>query len=166
MSVSIVLVSTISIAVNGIAYKQQRIQLDRQIIECLVLIFHTLFAIIGFNSIFAMPPSSNNTIGMGISGIRALVAEMTRVFDTFNGQSVWTITINLIPAVDLIMCMAKLWPAHWIKIQQQKPQQQRQRRRKQNFTTVAANQINGKPTLKFRKHFKPRCKMFAERSCR
>lgn len=188
MPVKIVLISRISIAVNVIApHKQQQqqlhqhqhhhIQFDRQIIECLVvLIFHTLFiVIIGFDSIiFAMPSLSNNfTIGMGISSSsmilwhKLMVAALTHVFDIFNGQSVWTITINLIPAVDLMMGAAQLWPVHWIKIYEQSHRRRRQRQeRPQNFMTIAAaHQNNSKSIFRFRKHFKSRCKMFAERKC-
>lgn len=159
MPVKIVLISRISIAVNVVAsHKQQHIQSDRQIIECLVvLIFHTLFAaIIGCDSMFANVPAllSNEFIGMGIISSsrtilwhRVLVAGLTHVFDTFNGQSVWTITINLIPAVDLMICTAKLWPTHWIKAQQKQQlnrQQQRRRRRRQRPQTLTNN--SGTPT--------------------
>lgn len=179
MPVKIVLVSTISIAVNVVEpHKQQHhIQLDRQIIECLVLIFHTLFAaIIGFDSIiiFAMPSLSKHVSGMGISATilwhQMMVAGLTHVFDTFNSQSVWTITINLIPAVDLMQCTAKLWPAHWFKIERQQQRQLNIRRRRrpgpQNFMTIAAHQNNStKSIFRFRKPFKSRCKLFAERNC-
>lgn len=176
MPVNIVLDSTISIAVNAIAHKQQRIQLDRQIIECLVLIFHTLFAIIGFDSIFTTPPPPpplTKNFRMGSSGNNILwwqlMVGLTRVFDTFNGQSVWTITINLIPAVDLMMCTAKLWPAHWTKIQKQQQQRRRLRRRRrqqqQTWMTLVAHQSGGKPTFIFRKYFIKRFKMSNERSC-
>lgn len=183
MPVKIVLISRISIAVNVVAsHKQQHIELDRQIIECLVvLIFHTLFAaIIGFDSKFANVPAllSNDFIGKGISSSRTilwhqvLVAGLTHVLDTFNGQSVWTITINLIPAVDLMMCTAKLWPAHWIKAKQKQQLNRRQRpppprRRRQRpqiqTQTIAAHQNNDNSIFTFRKHFKSRGKVFTER---
>lgn len=118
MTVNIVLNSTISIAVaiNGMTHKQQRIQLNRQIIEWLVLIFHTIFAIIDFDSVFVMPTRSNPVeMGTTRSSIiimlcQQLIAGLTCVFDTFNSQSVWTITINLIPAVDALICTAKSQP--------------------------------------------------------
>lgn len=175
MAVKIVLVSRISIAVNVVAsHKQQHIQLDRQIIECLVvLIFHTLFAaIIGFDSMFTngkgiIINSSGSGSGSSSRTIlwhQLLVAGFTRVFDTFNSQSVWTITISLIPAVDLMISTAKLWPTHWIKIQQKQQLNRRQQRRPQTPTTIAAHRQNNDSSIfRFRRHFKSRCKAFTKR---